>query len=91
MSTKIHTVRNGTAAGPRFYIKTTIRGRETVVRPFGKCLYSPFHHLDAEGRPIPGKRAGRTAQGAPMGGYVPSVKPTTVIPLDRRAAPEAKK
>ena len=77
MSTKIHTVRNGHAAGPRFYIRTEIRGRETVVRPFGKCAYSPFHHLDAEGRPIPARATAK--------GYVPSVKSTTVIPLDRAA------
>lgn len=85
MSTKIHTVRNGRASGPRFYIRTKIRGRETVVRPFGKTLYSPYHHLDAQGRPIPAKRAERTAQRVPMGHYVPSVEPTTVVPYGRAA------
>lgn len=53
-----------------------------VVAAYGKTVYSPRHHLDAEGRPIPARRNGR-------GGYEPSTKPATILEPDALVRPRA--
>ncbi|MGL4257980.1 MAG: hypothetical protein ACRCSL_16725 [Microbacterium sp.] len=80
MSTKIrHANYHGIPTLPVFAIDT--KGRET--RYFGRIAYSPLHHLDALGRPIPAR--------ATANGYKPLFTPTTTQPLTRpRPRPRAK-
>lgn len=69
MSTKIRAANLlGLPALPVFAIDA--KGHET--RYFGRIVYSPRHHLDALGRPIPAKRTRE--------GYEPQISPTTHLP-----------
>lgn len=85
---KIRTLnRRGRALGPVFAIvgrpAPYSHGAPPVaLSAFGKTLYSPKHHIDAEGRPIPA-RCRRTGNGDKLKGvYTPATKPTTEVPLD---------
>jgi hypothetical protein len=79
MSTKIRQANlYGIPALPAFAIDA--KGHKT--RYFGRIAYSPRHHLDAYGRPIPAR--------ATADGYKPLFTPTTVLPLSE-ALPRPKK
>lgn len=84
---KIRTVNRPIPNGPTNYVLSREapfrHGEPETPRAFGKTIYSPRHHLDMEGRPIPAVRAGRTAQGRPFGTYVPAVEPETILDLKR--------
>jgi hypothetical protein len=92
VSTKIYIVNNGIPSLPVFAIygrKVGDREREVPTtypaeetRTFGRTLYSPRHHLDAQGRPIP-VRVGMNEKHRIV--FVPSKRPATVHALDKPA------
>jgi len=87
VSTKIHST-GGIPALPAFVIygrKVGERERNGAAshpaeeaRTFGRTLYSPRHHIDAQGRPIPVRISSE-------GRYVPSKRPATAPALDKPA------
>ncbi len=87
MSTKIHST-GGIPALPTFVVWGRMAGERErngatahpaeEARFFGRTLYSPRHHIDAQGRPIP-------VRISPEGRYVPSKRPATVHALDKPA------
>ena len=85
---KIRVISNGNTVGPVFGILSRVAPFEHGSPPswsalYGKTLYSPRHHLDAKGRPIPARRA-RDSAGRPIPGvYVPSLPVARELRKDR--------
>lgn len=78
--TKIRTVNRPVPNGPTNYVLSREapfrHGEPETPRAFGKTIYSPRHHLDMEGRPIP---AVRSEVRGPR--YVPKQRPATILDL----------
>lgn len=91
MSTKIHST-GGIPALPAFVIWGRTAGERErngatahpaeEARFFGRTLYSPRHHVDAQGRPIP-VRVGMNEKHRIV--FVPSKRPAMVHALDKPA------
>lgn len=85
MSTKIYPFSRGVPSRPAFAIRSAVIGSKPRVETlalFGRTLYSPRHHIDMNGRPIPVRRSVDDKHRVVYG---PSLRPAIVHPLDAPA------